>query len=489
MVAFAWAGPGTPWRFRRIPYEFEPGFPDPGPVRKAMNVWERACGVSFVPRRREVDYLVVRHEAFNSKTSSIGMQGGSQSVFVGVGFKPLHELGHTLGLLDEQCRKDRDEHVIIQWQNIWFGDRNPQFNLQDSQNLTAYDPHSIMHNPAPATGWGGFPRNKETWTMRWKADTEMKLGPKSWNELSSLDKRGVRAKYETVPVPMGAITAKGFQDEPYAVSFPFSVGGRHFLYGHNPVTTNWFIRELLPGGIMGCQTQNGTLLSGFSIHWPFTIAGHVYFYAQNPDTNKWFIKEIVEGGKMSRTTQHGWWSNGHEARFPYSIDGYPHFYAQKPDTGHWFIRDLMAGGQIGRRATASGQKEPCEVLFPYVIANDVFFYGQHQKTKSWFTTGFDHRHLNIDKIDDGVWDNSYKVQFPYRIGLNQYFYGQDQKTNLWFIQNLKRDGTMGDELQRGFWDQPYGVQLHFSIAGRHYLYGQKITSGYDWFIRELHDVL
>ena len=43
----------TLWKYRRIPYEFESGYPHESDVRTAMDKWENAGGVSIVVHRNE----------------------------------------------------------------------------------------------------------------------------------------------------------------------------------------------------------------------------------------------------------------------------------------------------------------------------------------------------------------------------------------------------------------------------------------------------
>ena len=53
----------TLWKYRRIPYEFESGYPHESDVRTAMDKWENAGGVSFVVHRNEPNYLIIRNPA------------------------------------------------------------------------------------------------------------------------------------------------------------------------------------------------------------------------------------------------------------------------------------------------------------------------------------------------------------------------------------------------------------------------------------------
>lgn len=93
------------------------------------------------------------------------MTGGAQDVNIGTFCfdnpgSIVHELGHTLGLLHEHVRPDRDKFIEILWENIM---NNKVFNFeigprQEVQSFSSdYDYGSIMHYSLYAFSKNGKP--------------------------------------------------------------------------------------------------------------------------------------------------------------------------------------------------------------------------------------------------------------------------------------------------------------------------------------------
>jgi len=208
------------WTARKVPFMLEDGYPYEGDVRAAMNTIESNTRIWFCQKGNEANYVVITNMGQGSY-SDVGMKGGKQSANIQAGFKALHELGHTLGLIHEQVRTDRDNYIEVHWESIVddrpnssstclpkdSGYQNGQFAIdKQSNNLTDYDPASVMHYPAPATGWQGCPQDQEVWTMRWKKDPSQRLGGQvngkdadGWKVLTRLDIDGLNKLYDNIP--------------------------------------------------------------------------------------------------------------------------------------------------------------------------------------------------------------------------------------------------------------------------------------------------
>jgi parallel beta-helix repeat protein len=135
-----------PWPGGIIPYVIDPALS--AAQRQAyldgVREWELACGIHFVPRSTETDYILFKYNPSGPNSVS-----GSQPQLVQVNAltrsQICHEMGHSLGLDHEHIRQDRDTRVTVNTANIssgngfWF-DINPTGVMQG-----VYDFESVMH--------------------------------------------------------------------------------------------------------------------------------------------------------------------------------------------------------------------------------------------------------------------------------------------------------------------------------------------------------
>ncbi|XP_023242948.1 zinc metalloproteinase nas-6-like [Centruroides sculpturatus] len=116
----------------------------------AMKHINKATGgcITFKERQHEPDYILFTKG--NGCSSYVGRAEGEQHINLGKGCEYvgviLHEILHALGFYHEHNRPDRDDHLIIYWDNIDKGYLR-DFTLLHPSATTIYndfDPYSIM---------------------------------------------------------------------------------------------------------------------------------------------------------------------------------------------------------------------------------------------------------------------------------------------------------------------------------------------------------
>src|SRR4029077_3043040 len=88
--------------------------------------WATFANLHFIPRTTQTNYVTIFEDAtLEGGQSEVGMVGGQQVLAIGpTAWNRLticHELGHTLGLVHEQQRSDRDLYVTIFTNNMISG--------------------------------------------------------------------------------------------------------------------------------------------------------------------------------------------------------------------------------------------------------------------------------------------------------------------------------------------------------------------------------
>ncbi|WP_299214628.1 M12 family metallopeptidase [uncultured Aquimarina sp.] len=136
------------WPTNVIPYEIEPGIQNPSRIIKAINEIQNKTFLRFVERDNQDAYLYFKSNIENF--AGIGYIGRRNNININDGASyevVIHEIGHTLGLLHEHTRSDRDEFINIIYENI-VPEYFPIFKKvnEDSRvtNFTPFDFESVM---------------------------------------------------------------------------------------------------------------------------------------------------------------------------------------------------------------------------------------------------------------------------------------------------------------------------------------------------------
>lgn len=133
-------------------------------VLNAIAHWEALTPFRFIHLSDLYNEDYVSFIASNQNASQVGRQGGKQVVKLERNTPAhcpgwaIHEIGHVIGLYHEHCRYDRDDYVIVNYENL----RDPVFKEQftpivDSAYAVGdYDYDSQMHYPSNAFAKNGY---------------------------------------------------------------------------------------------------------------------------------------------------------------------------------------------------------------------------------------------------------------------------------------------------------------------------------------------
>jgi len=124
---------------------------------------EKTC-IDLVPRTQSAQTPYIEYFLGGGCYSPVGMVNQRQQVSLGNGCHytgtAIHETLHSLGFWHEQSRADRDNFVIINWQNIQSG-TSYNFNKMSTSELrnlnSQYDTQSVMHYGSYAFSANGQP--------------------------------------------------------------------------------------------------------------------------------------------------------------------------------------------------------------------------------------------------------------------------------------------------------------------------------------------
>jgi len=129
------------WTDGIIPYTFEPTITEQARlnITQAIEHWELRTPIQFLflENGASAGQSHVEFISGSGNWSMLGRVGGKQQLCIdkesGTVGNAIHEIGHAVGLIHEQCRKDRDEYIQVNYNNI-----RPEWRSQFDKEVNAH---------------------------------------------------------------------------------------------------------------------------------------------------------------------------------------------------------------------------------------------------------------------------------------------------------------------------------------------------------------
>lgn len=136
------------WPGRIVYYTFHSnlGLSDTNKVKRAMQEIASNTSISF-QRSTSATTNYILFKKSDVSNSFVGMNGGQQIINLSYSFKTgsaMHEILHSLGLYHEHSRADRDNYIIINWNNIKLLARHDYNKYSSGRDVSTFDFNSIM---------------------------------------------------------------------------------------------------------------------------------------------------------------------------------------------------------------------------------------------------------------------------------------------------------------------------------------------------------
>lgn len=302
-----------PWSCGKVFYSINPSLEFKSTqIKSAIKNFEEKTSLKFVEWTGEQNHVeFVSSEGAGGIASNCGMIGGHQLIWLSDAAPTssiIHEIGHTVGLVHEHSRDDRDKYVRILEENIIPGEEHNFKKFFNQYSTDNFDFNSIMLYPSDA-----FSRNgRATITKLDGTNFTVSANELQEGDLEIINKIYQERKgtvedidgniYRTVLIGDQLWMAENLRTTKYNDGTPIN-SGNPWNPNYKDGTYWWYDNNIKYKDDYGALYDHYAVMKN-----PCPIGWHVAFDAEWTELTDYLGGESVAGGKLKEAGTQHWWS-------------------------------------------------------------------------------------------------------------------------------------------------------------------------------------
>jgi uncharacterized protein YhbP (UPF0306 family) len=391
-------------------------------IKWVIKYWYRNTGIRFRLRKSESDYvkIVVEH-GLGGGRSDIGRRGGMQKVRIDPDYNPpwalSHEFAHTVGMIHEHNRPDRNKFVKL---------------TSKADDSYAVDPNGIMAGPYDCRS-----------NMAYLGDPGFTYIPGACDPgghgLSTGDRKGIKYIYAGA---LGSRVATYDWKSGWTTAFFYEVAGKPFMFFLKAKDGTVHIHRVNADGKVGDKIDEYDWTNGWTTAFFYEVAGKPFMFFLKASNGIVHIHRVNPDGKVGDKIDEYDWKSGWTTAFFYEVAGNPFMFFLKAKDGTVHIHRVNSDGKVGDKVDGYDWTKGWTTAFFYEIQGNPYIF--------------------LLKDLEG---------FPPPI-----FPPGEPRINAARIQVLP-DGTIGSDLERYDWDISWTTAFFYEVAGKRFMFFLRAPDG------------
>jgi len=436
------------WTNRQLPFTIrETGFTNGAlhRINAAVEHWNTKTKWRVFARTTQNNYVQFR--VGDECSSPIGRQGGRQPITLSNNCKfgaAVHEIGHAVGFDHEQCRRDRDNHVIVMTERVAPDKVHNFARVRASRYLDhgLYDYGSIMHY-----GRASFLRRKRyNWSSGWSNVRFYSIAGETYLFLLKTGNGVVHGHRMDAAIGVSREIQRFDWTSGWTTTEMFTAGNSTYLFLLKYKNGIVHIHRLNDDGTVGNRVKSYDWTSGWSSAEFYRVGQQNYLFLLKRSSGVVHIQRMNDDGTVgSRVKKYDWTSGWSSAKF-YRVGQQSYLFLLKYTNGVVHIQRMNDDGTVGSRVKSYDWTSGWSSVRFFSVGGKVFLFLLKEGN------GVVHIHrMNDDgtvgsRVDRHDWSDGWTSTEFYTVDGAVFLFLLKRSSGIVHIHAMRNNGRVGSEL-------------------------------------------